>query len=107
MIGVDGNYKYSAVKSTHVAEIDQSVTLFPNPAKDRVTFAIESKGQFYKSPTYKIEITNAWGLILQQTTSKEPEWQTNVGRFMPGTYYVRVVNQKDGSLIGQNKFVKL
>lgn len=35
------------------------------------------------------------------------EWQGNISNLRPGTYLIRVVNNRTGKLVGENKFVKL
>lgn len=104
-VDVNDSITYSKIVSvdfSHRGDQAKTINVYPNPARDRLTLSIDAKAQ-----AYKIQITNGWGLILQQTTSRESEWQTNVSRFMPGTYYIQVLNEKDRSVIGQTKFVKL
>ncbi|MDB5122543.1 MAG: C-terminal target protein [Mucilaginibacter sp.] len=57
--------------------------------------------------SYKITIVNSNGAVIKTTTSNQPDWQDNVSSLLPGTYLIQVVNNKDKSLVGKGKFVKL
>jgi hypothetical protein len=104
-VDINDSVSYSKIVTVNFSNHGRDVAcinVYPNPARERLTLSIDAK-----APSYKIQITNAWGLILQQATSKDSEWQTNIGRLLPGTYYIQVLNDRDRSLIGQTKFVKL
>jgi hypothetical protein len=104
-VDINDSVSYSKIVTVNFSNHGRDVAcinVYPNPARERLTLSIDAK-----APSYKIQITNAWGFILQQATSKDSEWQTNVGRLLPGTYYIQVLNDRDRSLIGQTKFVKL
>ncbi len=80
-----------------------NITLYPNPTSDLVNVTIDTPN----AESYDILITNSAGIVIQQVTSQQAQWQSNVSNFLPGTYYIQVTNNKDKSLIGQSKFVKL
>jgi hypothetical protein len=52
-------------------------------------------------------VSNSSGIIVKQATLSQPSWQTGINNLLPGTYLLQVVNNKDKSLVGQLKFVKL
>jgi hypothetical protein len=45
--------------------------------------------------------------VVKQITASQPAWQGNISNLQPGTYLVRVINNKTQNLVGENKFVKL
>jgi len=79
--------------------------IFPNPVVNNITLTINPKTQ--EATTYHIRITNSTGMVVKQITTTQTSWQENIGNLFTGTYLVRVVNNKDNSLVGQTKFVKL
>jgi len=85
--------------------VTANISLYPNPAVTTINLAITSKS---KEPTfYNVMISNSSGIIVKQATISESSWQSGVSNLLPGTYLVQVVNNKDKSLVGQLKFVKL
>jgi trimeric autotransporter adhesin len=82
-----------------------NISVYPNPAIASINLAITSKSQ---EPTfYNVMISNSSGIIVKQATLSQPTWQAGISNLLPGTYLVQVVNNKDKSLVGQLKFVKL
>jgi len=79
--------------------------IFPNPVINTITLTIDPKSQ--EAGTYHITITNSTGLVVKQLVTAQTTWQENISRLLTGTYLVQVVNNKDNSIIGQTKFVKL
>ncbi|GAC1559926.1 MAG: hypothetical protein NVS3B13_27620 [Mucilaginibacter sp.] len=57
--------------------------------------------------SYNIIIVNSNGAVVKTTTANQPDWQDNVSSLLPGTYLIQVMNNKDKSLVGKGKFVKL
>ncbi|MDB5131746.1 MAG: Cadherin-like beta sandwich domain protein, partial [Mucilaginibacter sp.] len=57
--------------------------------------------------SYNITIVNSNGAVIKTTNSNQPSWQDNVSSLLPGTYLIQVVNNKDKSIVGKGKFVKL
>ncbi len=82
-----------------------NISLYPNPATNIINLAITAKSQ---EPTfYNVMISNSSGIVVKLATLSQPSWQTGISNLLPGTYLVQVVNNKDKSLVGQLKFVKL
>jgi len=80
------------------------LSVYPNPAVGNINLAIDPKKQV---TAYSIRITNSAGTIVKQAITTLPNWQDNVSKLLTGTYLIQVVNNKDNSLVGQTKFVKL
>ncbi len=85
--------------------ITSNISIYPNPATNIINLTIIAKSQ---EPTfYNVMISNSSGIIVKLATLSQPSWQTGISNLLPGTYLVQVVNNKDKSLVGQLKFVKL
>lgn len=82
------------------------VNVYPNPVVNIITLVIDPKTQDADA-AYHIRITNSTGAIVKQVVTSQTSWKANVGGLFNGTYLVQVVNNKDNSLVGQTKFVKL
>jgi hypothetical protein len=84
---------------------DGKLSIYPNPAANNINLAVaaESNG----NNTYIIQFTSSSGLVVKQITASQPAWQGNISNLQPGTYLVRVINNKTQNLVGENKFVKL
>ncbi|HTD99728.1 MAG TPA: T9SS type A sorting domain-containing protein [Mucilaginibacter sp.] len=80
------------------------LSVYPNPAVNHINLTIDPKNQV---AAYSIKITNSVGMIVKQAVTTQPNWQDNVSNLLTGTYLIQVVNNKDNSLVGQTKFVKL
>ena len=61
-----------------------NITLYPNPTSDLVNVTIDTPN----AESYDILITNSAGVVIQQVTSQQAQWQSNVSNFLPGTYYM-------------------
>jgi lysophospholipase L1-like esterase len=84
---------------------NHTVCLYPNPATDIIKLCINTKTA--DSGSYKILVSNSSGIIVRAATSAQISWQNNVNDLPTGTYLIRVLKQKDDSLVGEVKFVKL
>jgi len=82
-----------------------SINLFPNPVISEVNLVITPK--LSAPDIFDIRIFNMTGLLVKQASSAQTSWQGNVESLKPGTYIIKVSNQKDNSPIGNTKFVKL
>lgn len=82
-----------------------NLVTYPNPVKNTLNLLITR--QTTGTPNYSIQIINASGLIIQQSTTTQPQWQGDVNSFLPGTYVVQVVDNKSKDIIGRTRFVKL
>jgi hypothetical protein len=80
------------------------LTIYPNPVKETINLTISQTNQ---SANYNIQLTNSSGMILKTVNITQLTWKNNVGSFVPGTYIIRVIDNKTKQLIGTSKFVKL
>lgn len=105
-----GNVTYSPLVPIYYSDLSgglvkSNVSLYPNPASSIINLTI---AQGFSAPaTYLILITNSSGILVKQATSSQPTWQGNVGDLLPGTYVLKVLNNKGQTLVGDAKFVKL
>ncbi|MGZ3750139.1 MAG: T9SS type A sorting domain-containing protein, partial [Mucilaginibacter sp.] len=84
--------------------VKNNVNVYPNPASSVINLTISPD---IKASGYKIHITNSLGMLVKEVTSAQPNWQSSVKELQNGTYFIKVVNSQDQTLIGQTKFVKL
>jgi hypothetical protein len=106
---LNGNITYSNIVTLMYANpnnrLDISkISVYPNPTRGPVNVTIT---QNVGNPTYNIQIVNNIGGVIKTATSAQPTWQTDVSQLLPGTYFIRVVNSADNSVIGKSAFVKL
>jgi hypothetical protein len=80
------------------------LTIYPNPVRETVNLTIS---QTNSSANYNIQLTNSSGMILKTVNITQLYWKNNVASLIPGTYIIRVVDNKTQQLIGTGKFVKL
>jgi len=82
-----------------------NISIYPNPVNSTLNLAIAS--QSAESASYNIIITSSSGAVVKQAITNEPNWQGAVNNLLPGTYLVQVINNKDKSLVGNSKFIKI
>ena len=119
---LNGTVTYSNTVSLMYANTSNSlvksgITVYPNPAKTTINLNIangfnpDAQLMSIARPTpgasYDVQVSNILGSALKKTTINQQNWQTDVSSLVPGTYIITVVNDKDKSLVGQVKFVKL
>jgi trimeric autotransporter adhesin len=85
--------------------ISSKISIYPNPTNSNINVAFASENT--ESSIYNIRFMSSTGLVVKEITSSQPSWQGTISNLQPGTYIVRVVNNKTQSLVGENKFVKL
>jgi hypothetical protein len=104
---VAGTITYSKVVTVQYDNpfADKKIHIFPNPASVTINLAIA--GPSDDDATYCIRFVNSSGVVVKQITSRESRWESNISYLQPGTYLVRVTDNKTQYLIGENKFVKL
>lgn len=107
---INGNITYSKViqvmyVNTANETVASSLLTYPNPVKNTLNLLIKPKTT--QTTNYSILITNASGLIVRQTTTSQPQWQGDVNSFLPGTYIVQVIDNKNNDTVGKARFVKL
>ncbi|MDP9048727.1 MAG: hypothetical protein M3N14_11360, partial [Bacteroidota bacterium] len=127
---LNGAITYSKIVTLYypgdITNLNNAIMIYPNPSSGiiNVTVAEPAKSnpltmltlsslqgptttQTIVTQSYKITIVNSTGMIVKTTTSNQPYWHDNIGNLSPGTYLIEVVNNKDKSLVGKGKFVKL
>ncbi len=107
---INGKITYSGVVPVGFAtmsnnRVKSNINVYPNPAVSTINLAI-AEG-INTSAIYNIQITNSSGMVIKQATSGQSNWQTSINDLQPGTYLVKVLNNKDKSLVGNTKFIKL
>jgi hypothetical protein len=81
------------------------LSIYPNPASHNINLAIDDK--YAGNTSYTIRFVNSYGTVVKQINCSDAEWHGNISNLRPGTYLVRVINNRTQNLIGENKFVKL
>ncbi len=101
---------YSRIAPVQYANLNDQIAgnklnIYPNPAAATLslTVAVETT----EPVAYKIRFTNSMGTVVKEFTSTQASWQGNISNLLPGTYLVRVINDKTQNLVGESKFVKL
>jgi trimeric autotransporter adhesin len=104
---INSTITYSQIVPIIFGDKDNSdmVQAYPNPAKQVISLNITPVS--LDNTAYDIIITNSTGFVVKQAVSTNTVWSATVSELVPGTYLVKVLNQKDKSLVGQTKFVKL
>jgi len=104
---------YDSVSYSKVVEVLYSnqagglagnLNVYPNPAANTLNLVITKSSD---AANYDITIANSAGVTVKHVTTTQPYWQDSVSSLIPGTYMIRVVNDKDKSLVGDARFVKL
>jgi sugar lactone lactonase YvrE len=93
---------YSNSSSTLV---NNNLKVFPNPAKNNINLVVMN--DVGNKGNYNITVTSSLGFVVKKSTTSQPNWQASISDLLPGTYLVKVFNNKDQSLVGTTKFVKL
>jgi hypothetical protein len=93
---------YAASSGTLVNNL---ISVYPNPASNIINLNIPAKFQLVGS--YNIIITNSFGMTVFKDKATQAQWQHNIVSLLPDTYFIRVQNATDQSLIGETRFVKL
>lgn len=107
---LNNTISYSKIVTIQYANTDNNlvrhnINVYPNPVNSTINLAIAS--QSTDASTYNIRFMNSTGLIVKEVISSQTSWQGNISSLQPGTYIVRVTNNKNQSFVGENKFVKL
>jgi len=103
--------------NTNNSLVKTGITVYPNPAKNTLNLNIANgftpggatmpiAGPALAA-SYDVQISDILGSNLKKTKIDQQNWQTDVSNLLPGTYIITVINDKDKSLVGQTKFVKL
>ncbi len=103
---INNNITYSSIADVQIAnQTTRTVSVYPNPASSVINLCIDTKSA--DPETFNIRISNSSGVLVKNAVSLTPNWQDNVSNLLTGTYLIQVVNNKDNSLVGEAKFVKL
>jgi len=81
-----------------------ALSLYPNPSVHTINLTITPKSQGNSS--YNIKVSNSSGMVVRLASVTDTKWQDNVSSLLTGTYLIEVTD-KNGSVVGQTKFVKL
>ncbi|MFI5137039.1 MAG: LamG-like jellyroll fold domain-containing protein [Sphingobacteriales bacterium] len=104
-----------------------NISVYPNPASSMINLVIHQNNgtsvsgqpglqaaamtrglnQSSTSQSFDIKIINITGTTVMTATTSLPTWQNNVGSLPPGTYIIRVINNRTKTEVGKNTFVKL
>jgi len=90
--------------SNQAGSLTGNLNVYPNPAVNTLNLVMTKPSD---AANYDITIANAAGVTVKHVTTSTPYWQDSVSNLVPGTYMIRVVNDKDKSLVGDARFVKL
>ncbi len=101
---------YSNIVPIEYSDLSNSITvnalsLYPNPTTNAINISINAPSA--KETNYTIKIMNSSGITVKQVTCSQTTWQGSISTLSTGTYIIRVLNSKNDTLIGENKFVKL
>jgi hypothetical protein len=115
LVNLDGTVTYSKIVTLMYSTLsnniaDNAVNIYPNPAKDNINVSITPGTLWFANTSdysFNIVITGSNGTIVKKAISSQLEWQDNVASLLPGSYVVQIVNNKDKSVVGKTKFVKL
>ena len=107
---LNNTISYSKIVTIQYANTDNNlishnINVYPNPVNSTINLAISS--QSTDASTYNIRFMSSTGLVVKEVISSQASWQGNISSLQPGTYIVRVTNNKNQSYVGENKFVKL
>lgn len=92
LVSVDGNYKYSQVRTVNIQQVDKLLKITPNPIQEHAALQFSME----KNETANIYIIDASGkrIITKQVIAKSGFNQVpldNLNRLLPGVYVVQVV----------------
>jgi len=106
---LNNNVSYSKIVTVQYANtnsiVSRNLSVYPNPASSTVSLAISAQSS--DAGVYNIRIVSSTGLVVKEVISSQASWQGNISSLMPGTYVVRVINNKTQSFVGESKLIKL
>jgi len=116
---LNGAVSYSSVVTIMYANTNgkialNGVTVYPNPTANTINLSITGNQAGNTAmtpattkPAYNIEIVNNMGSVVKSEKSSSPLWQSDVTALTPGTYFVRVIDTGNNTVVGKSAFVKL
>jgi hypothetical protein len=88
--------------------------LFPNPTAGMINLSIGAGGTGGSTTrvaaartNYNIQIVNNLGAVVKSAQSSSPLWQSDVSSLSPGTYFIRVIDTGNNTIVGKSAFVKM
>ena len=99
MINNDGSFQYSSMVSINLTCPEREISLFPNPATDKVTFKGVRKG-------YEISLYNLSGIMIFTTTQTTNEQAELSLKNFPAGVYTVIVKDPGSEFAKQLKLVK-
>jgi hypothetical protein len=109
---MDGTITYSKILSiiytntvNPVAVNKANINIYPNPVASTVNVAIAEKAGA-AAGSYTINITNGLGNVMKTATTSQLTWNGNINSWLPGSYFVQVVDNTTKAIVGNGKFVK-
>jgi hypothetical protein len=110
-VNINNAVSYSKIVTIQFANLSDQLTgnkisIYPNPiAGSVINLSITADNA--QSANYNIKFMSSTGIVVKEITSQQASWHGNVNNLQPGTYIVRVINNKTQNLVGESKFVKL
>ena len=107
---INNTITYSKIITIQYSNLSNSIvshnlSVYPNPVGS--TINLEVVAQNIDATAYNIKFMNSTGLIVKEVISSQSTWQGNISNLQPGTYIIRVIDNKTQNIVGENKFVKL
>jgi serine protease AprX len=101
-VDLDGSYEYSKVVTASINRAIPTISLFPNPSRDRFTLQVNAP----LPGIYQAQIFDAIGKRILQTTFQGQEIQQEIRTtgWASGLYYLIVVDES-GQILGEEKLV--
>ena len=108
MTDLNGYISYSTpVKISYNSDVLQTaIIVYPNPAANQITIAVNNSSGQQPTKGYTIKIFNEAGIEVLNASSAINSWQGNVSKLHVGTYMIQVFDNKAFSAVGNGKFVK-
>ncbi|GAA4319141.1 hypothetical protein GCM10023149_17680 [Mucilaginibacter gynuensis] len=83
--------------------VSSNIMVYPNPTVNFVNVKLSKNEQ---AGSYTINLMSSSGHLVTTAVTSQASWQYNAGNLLPGTYIVRVLDNKTKQVIGRGKFVK-
>jgi len=112
IVDINGTVTYSNVVTIMYANTGNQIAIngmmvYPNPTAATVNVSITTNKGTASTPAYSIEIVNNLGSVIKSAQSSSPLWQSDVSSLTPGTYFIRVIDTSNNTVVGKTAFVKL
>ena len=119
IVDLNGTVTYSNVVTIMYANTGGQIAIngmmvYPNPTANMINLSITNNttngtttGPATNKPSYNIEIVNNLGSVIKAAKSSSPLWQSDVTSLTPGTYFIRVIDTGNNTVVGRSAFVKL